>query len=62
MIEIKAIFTDWKEVDEEKAKNYVLFIKSRLQNVRSEEKIPYIEKYKLRGIKVLELCPDFNKR
>lgn len=62
MIEIKTIFSDWKEVDKERAKNYVLWLKSSLQNVKDDEKIPYIEKYILRGIKVLELCPDFNKR
>lgn len=62
MIEIKTTFSGWKEVDKERALKYILFLKSSTPAIKSSDKIQYIETYALRGIKVLELCPDYMER
>lgn len=66
MIEIKSIFSDWKEVSKEQAKEYVEYILSSGITCYGIKKCEnndtallklhkYIEKTKLRGITIKEL-------
>lgn len=56
-IEIKSHFSDWKEVDRETEIKYILNL--HFPNIKDEQHIEYINKNKLRGITVLELCPNY---
>lgn len=58
-IQIKSYFKDWKTVDKETATRYILSLNFAYKT--EEDFIEYIEEKKLRGIKVLELIPDFGK-
>lgn len=55
MIEIKGVFTDWKEVEPEKAREYVKLIRKGMINLSDAEKNEYINNKRLRGITVEEL-------
>lgn len=55
MIEIKTLFNDWKPVCKERARIYVRFLLSNLQNIPEEQKEEYIESKHLRGITVKKL-------
>ena len=55
MIEIKGVFSDWKEVEAEKAREYVKLIRKGITNLSDAEKNKYINTKRLRGITVEEL-------
>lgn len=55
MIEIKGVFSDWKEVEPEKAREYVKLIRKGMINLSDAEKNEYINTKRLRGITVEEL-------
>ena len=59
-IQIKTHFQDWKTVDRDTAIRYVNGLNFNYKS--KEEFIEKIEKNKLKGIKVLELIPDFWER
>lgn len=59
-IQIKTHFQDWKTVDKDTAIRYINNLNFSYKT--KEEFIEKIEKNKLRGIKVLELIPDFWER
>lgn len=59
-IQIKSYFKDWKTVDRDTATRYILSLNFAYKT--EEDFIEYIEEKKLRGIKVLELIPDFWER
>ena len=54
-IEIRTLLSQWREVDRATAQTYVKHLTSHANGLRKEEKVPYIEKHKLRGITVDEL-------
>lgn len=58
MIEIKSLFSEWHEVDVEKAISYVNTIKKGMINIKENEKNEYINKKRLRGTTVEELLND----
>ena len=58
MIEIKPIFNGWRETDKETARNFVLFLLNNITNIAYKERIDYINKNKIRGITVQELCTE----
>lgn len=60
MIEIKTYFGGWKTVDKETAIRFIKHFKDGATAIPQDKIIEYIEQNKLRGIKVLELCPEFN--
>jgi len=54
-IEIRGMFTDWKEVNPEQAREYVKTLKRRITNLNDTEKNKYINSKRLRGATVEEL-------
>jgi len=54
-IEIRGMFTDWKEVNPEQAREYVKILKKRITNLNDTEKNKYINSKRLRGTTVEEL-------
>jgi hypothetical protein len=60
MIEIKPIFGGWREVDKNKAKDFVTFLIQNCQAVHPKHINEYINSNKLRGITVEELLKDNN--
>lgn len=58
MIEIRGFFTDWHEVDEEKAREYISKIMKMMIAMNKSEQIAFIEQKRLRGITVKELLSD----
>lgn len=62
MIQIKTYFSDWKEVDRETAITFIKHCKDGATNIPEDKIIEYIEQNRLRGIKVLDLCPDLFKK
>lgn len=57
-IEIRGFFTDWHEVDEEKARKYVLGLMKMITALKKSEQIEFIETKRLRGITVEDLLSD----
>ena len=55
MIEIRSFFTDWHEVDEKTAKQYVRTLLKGITALSMKERIKYIEENRLRGITIKEL-------
>ena len=57
-IEIRGMFTDWKEVNPEQAREYVKILKKGITNLNDTEKNKYINSKRLRGTTVegLEKC------
>ena len=51
-IEIKGLFSDWVEVDEQRAKKYVKMLKRGMTNLDDADKNEYINSKRLRGITV----------
>lgn len=58
MIEIKSLFTDWHEVDEKTAKQYIRALIKGITIMTKDQKIKYIEANRLRGITVKELLEE----
>ena len=58
MIEIRGFFTDWHEVDEKKAREYISKIMKMMIAMNKSEQIAFIEQKRLRGITVKELLSD----
>jgi len=54
-IEIRGMFTDWKAVNPEQAREYVKILKKRITNLNDTEKNKYINSKRLRGTTVEEL-------
>lgn len=54
-IEIRGIFTDWKEVTPERAREYVKILKRGITNLNDTDKNKYINSKRLRGTTVEEL-------
>ena len=54
-IEIRGVFTDWKEVKPEQAREYVKILKSGITILNDTEKNKYINSERLRGTTVEEL-------
>ena len=55
MIEIRGFFTDWHEVDEENAREYISKIMKMMIALKKSEQIAFVEEKRLRGITVKEL-------
>lgn len=55
MIEIRGFFTDWHEVDKEKAREYISKIMKMMIAMKKSEQIAFVEEKRLRGITVKEL-------
>jgi len=53
--EIRGIFTDWKEVEPERAREYVKILKRGITNLNDTDKNKYINSKRLRGTTVEEL-------
>ena len=53
-IEIKGFFGDYKEVTKEKAKEYILNFRKRINNMNEQEKNIFLEKF-IKGITIEEL-------
>jgi len=54
-IEIRGIFTGWKEVEPERAREYVKILKRGITNLSDTDKNKYINSKRLRGTTVEEL-------
>ena len=54
-IEIRGMFTDWKEVNPERAREYVKILKRGITNLNDTDKNKYINSKRLRGTTVEEL-------
>jgi len=54
-IEIRGVFTDWKEVNPEQAREYVKLLKRGITILNDTEKNKYINSERLRGTTVEEL-------
>lgn len=54
-IEIRGMFTDWKEVKPERAMEYVKILKRGITNLSDTDKNKYINSKRLRGTTVEEL-------
>ena len=54
-IEIRGVFTDWKEVKPEQAMDYVKVLKRGITNLSGTNKNKYINSERLRGTTVEEL-------
>ena len=50
MIQIKAIFSDWKEVTKKEALDFARYSFKNITTMQDDEKVEYINKNKLRGI------------
>ena len=57
-IEIKSHFMDWHTVTKEQAKKYAKFLLENITTMKGEKLERYIEKYKIRGIKLKELLKN----
>ena len=57
-IEIRGMFTSWKEVEPERAREYVKILKRGITNLNDTDKNKYINSKRLRGttVKELEKC------
>jgi len=54
-IEIRGIFTGWKEVNPKRAREYVKMLKRGITNLNDTDKNKYINSKRLRGTTVEEL-------
>ncbi len=54
-IEIRGMFTDWKEVKTKRAREYVKILKRGITNLNDTDKNKYINSKRLRGTTVEEL-------
>jgi intergrase/recombinase len=54
-IEIRGMFTDWKEVTPKRAREYVKILKRGTTNLNDTDKNKYINSKRLRGTTVEEL-------
>ena len=54
-IEIRGLFSDWVEVNPQKAREYVKMLKRGITNLNDIDKNNYINSKRLRGITVEEL-------
>lgn len=54
-IEIRGMFTDWKEVNPKQAREYVKMLKRGITNLNDTDKNKYINSKRLRGTTVEEL-------
>jgi hypothetical protein len=50
MIQIKPIFSDWKEVTKKEALDFARYSYKNITTMQDDEKVEYINKNKLRGI------------
>lgn len=57
-IEIKSHFTDWHTVTKKQAQKYAKFLLENITSMRGEKLERYIEKNKIRGIKLKELLKN----
>ena len=61
MIEIKTMFSSWREVSVEQAREFVLNKMADITNIKDKDKPRFIEAHCLRGITVAELLGDFKE-
>ena len=54
-IEIRGMFTDWKEATPKRAREYVKILKRGITNLNDKNKNKYINSKRLRGTTVEEL-------
>lgn len=57
-IQIKSHFTDWHTVTKKQAQKYVRFLLENITTMEGEKLTRYIEKNKIRGIKLKELLKN----
>lgn len=57
-IQIKSHFTDWHTVTKKQAKKYARFLLENITTMEGEKLTRYIEKNKIRGIKLKELLKN----